>query len=289
MPFVGNPSGGGFRRKAPNSAQSPHAGVHGTAHSTVVDDAPVQTTESEERAPLLDGQHSSSRPHRSSGSSNSVIVSPSVRALAALSGSPLPISPQRIEAEATRRTSSVPRSRLQSPSSGLGSQRRATYPSSTANTADLIEAFPEPPLHHVRSRNSAPARMSLDMREAQAQFRDENCVQQQRAVANGAMRFVSQTHSATMITGPAQIPGEETVVPVTLTSHGRASSHKHGHLRARMSFRMGVDGAQESGEGEHEQAKWASHCFICQAKRAVHRVSSRWAGSRAHTRIRLTK
>lgn len=120
--------------------------------------------------PLLDGHHASSRlhyasgssqRHRSSNSSNSVIVSPSVRALAALSGSPIPMSPERAEAESSRRTSSIPRSRVRSPSNGLGSQNRFTYPSSTAKTADLIEAFPEPPQAQVRTRNSAPARMSL--------------------------------------------------------------------------------------------------------------------------------
>lgn len=120
--------------------------------------------------PLLDAHHASSRlhqssestqRHRSSGSSNSVIVSPSVRALAALSGSPVPLSPERVEAEAARRTSSIPRSRVRSPSNGHGSQKRFTYPSSTAKTADLIGAFPEPPHAQVRTRNSAPARMSL--------------------------------------------------------------------------------------------------------------------------------
>lgn len=120
--------------------------------------------------PLLDGHHASSRlhyasrssqHHRSSNSSNSVIVSPSVRALAALSGSPVPISLGRVEAEASRRTSSIPRSRVRSPSNGFGSQKRFTYPSSTAKTTDLISAFPEPPHAQVRTRNSAPARMSL--------------------------------------------------------------------------------------------------------------------------------
>ena len=120
--------------------------------------------------PLLDGHHASSRLRHSSGSgqrhlssdsSNSVIVSPSVRALAALSGSPVPISPERVEAEASRRTSFIPRSRVRSPANGPGRQKRFTYPSSTAKTADLISAFPEPPQAQVRTRNSAPARMSL--------------------------------------------------------------------------------------------------------------------------------
>lgn len=120
--------------------------------------------------PLLDGHHASSwlqcasgsgQQRRSSSSGNSVVISPSVRALAAMSGSPIPISPGRIEVEASRRTSSIPHSRVRSPSNGFGIQKRFTYPSSTAKTADLIQGFPEPPQAQVRTRNSAPARMSL--------------------------------------------------------------------------------------------------------------------------------
>ena len=129
--------------------------------STSSQDTPEEHQQHEDAVPLLDGHHTSSRPHRSSGFSNSVIVSPSVHALAALSGSALPISPDRVEAEAARRTSSVPRSRLRSPSNELGSMKRSTYPSSTVKTAELIEAFPDPPRARVRIRNSALARMSL--------------------------------------------------------------------------------------------------------------------------------
>lgn len=354
--------------------------------------------------PLLDGHHASSRLHYASGSSqeqhsstssNSVIVSPSVRALAALSGSPIPMSPERAEAEAARRTSSIPRSRVRSPSNGFGSQKRFTYPNSTAKTADLIGAFPEPPHAQVRTRNSAPARMSLfpnisglegrgsdesqfshhgrkrdtansnseqstlpivdsarspsasnawlsgalpsppecdgsadttatnsrpvrgeDVRYRQSgtpvydddvtslrevdqsddrdmaalldhpgspvscktgatryfsaasqmgmgprrsvastpvpvlsnvhvQARDENRVQQERAVANGALRFVSQTLGGTESTLAVR---EEEVVPVIVTKHGKACLHKKSSFRARRSDRSGVGGAQESEE-----------------------------------------
>jgi hypothetical protein len=419
---VGDASGGGFRRKPPRATQSSSPDSREAASYTDTDNSQEQGPRNEERLPLLDGHHTSSRPLRSSGSSNSVIVSPSVRALAALSGSPLPISPQQVEVEATRRRSSVPRSRLRSPSTGAGSSKRSTYPSSTANTAELIEAFPEPPHQQVRSRCSAPPRMSLfpalaaleeqspnvseaspvrlaahapagsgsgqsivrgfnnakspcasnvwlsgalpnpsecdgsadtaisnshpvrgeniryrqsgtpiydvdttslhDMDQAddltisaslspagsrtsgrtgatrffsavsqvetvlrnpeavrnsletQAQSRNETRVQQERAVANGALRFVAQSHSASTNTGVAQLVREETVVPVTLTSHGRECSHKFVHLRGRRSFRMEVDGVQESREGDDKPSKWARNCLICRAKRVSRRVST---------------
>lgn len=430
MPFAGTASASGLRRKLSPSAHSPRAGFDEAAGYTIADNTHEQGPRNEDIIPLLDGHHSSSQPYRSSGSSNSVIVSPSVRALAALSGSPLPISPQRVEAKTTRRTSSVPRSRLQSPSNGLGSRKRATYPSGTAKTADLIEAFPEPPRQQVRCRNSAPARMSLfpaligqenrgpnasesspvrpehassgsnprqsviyginnanspsasnawvsgalpnppecdgsadmdashnhpicgedlryrhsrtlmydvdttslqdlnqaedvamsaplsppgsptsgrtgatrffsaasqlgtalrsaeattpvlNMTDAQAQFRNENRVQQERAVANGALRFVSQSHSTSAGSGMVRLLREETVVPVALTSHGRACLHKNGHLRVRRSFRLGVDGAQESRGGEDEPSRWNRYCLICRAKSVVHRVS-KFAGGKA--------
>jgi hypothetical protein len=161
MPFVGNTSGGGFRRKQPPATQSSSPDSREAASYTNTDNSHEQGPRNEEGLPLLDGHHTSSRPQRSSGSSNSVVVSPSVRALAALSGSPLPISLQQVEVEATRRRSSLPRSRLRSPSNGLDSSKRSTYPSGTAKTADLIEAFPEPLHQQVRSRCSVPARTSL--------------------------------------------------------------------------------------------------------------------------------
>jgi hypothetical protein len=432
MPFVGNTSGGGFRRKQPPATQSSSPDSREAASYTNTDNSHEQGPRNEEGLPLLDGHHTSSRPQRSSGSSNSVIVSPSVRALAALSGSPLPISLQQVEVEATRRRSSLPRSRLRSPSNGLDSSKRSTYPSGTAKTADLIEAFPEPLHQQVRSRCSVPARTSLfpalaaleerspnvsetspvrreyasdgscsaqsmvrginsakspsasnvwlsgalpnpsecdgsadtaisnsrpvrgeDVRyrysgspiyavdttslhdmdqaedvimsatlgpagsptsgrtgatsflsavsqvgtalrnpeavvnssETQAQSRDENRVQQERAVANGALRFVSQSHSASTNTGVPQSFREEMIVPVTLTSHGRECSHEIAHLRGRRSFRMGVDGLQENRDGENEQSKRARYCLICRARRASRRVSK----SAEHTRSNVFK
>jgi hypothetical protein len=142
--------------------------------STSSQDTPEEQQRHEDAVPLLDGHHTSSRPHRSTGSSNSVIVSPSVRALAALSGSALPISPDRVEAEAARSTSSIPRSRLRSPSNELGSMKRSTYPNSTVKTAELIETFPDPPRPRVRIRNSAPARMSLFPQVAGSEERTSN-------------------------------------------------------------------------------------------------------------------
>jgi hypothetical protein len=107
-------------------------------------------------------RHAMSRPNQSSGSDNSVIVSSSVRALAALRGLPLPVSPEQMEAKTAQRSSSIPRSRVRSPVNGLGSQRRFSCPTSTMRTLDLIEAFPEPPSPRApRLRHSAPARMSL--------------------------------------------------------------------------------------------------------------------------------
>ena len=75
--------------------------------------------------------------------------------------------------------------------------------------------------------------------------RDESRVQQERAVANGALRFVSQTLSGT---GSTQAVREEVIVPVITTSHGRACLHKKGSSRAKRLNRAGVDGALESEE-----------------------------------------
>ena len=124
----------------------------------------LQLPRREEALPPSDShRHAMSRPRRSSESDNSVIISPSVRALAALRGLPLPVSPKHVEAAAARRSSSIPRSRVRSPVNGLGSsQRRFSYPTSTMRTVDLIEAFPEPPSPRVpRYSHSAPAKISL--------------------------------------------------------------------------------------------------------------------------------
>lgn len=103
---------------------------------------------SDDSVPLL----SNRRPSRDSN--YSIVVTPSVRALAAVNGTPLPVPSEQIATEVARRSSSIP--------SRLRSQRRASYPSSTAKTADLIEAFPRPPCTRMpRVRHSAPARMSL--------------------------------------------------------------------------------------------------------------------------------
>jgi hypothetical protein len=443
MPFVSTATIGGRRTKASPNAQSPRSDSNESASFyPETNNTSEPGLPNEERVPLLDGHRTSNQPRHSSGSGNSVIVSPSVRALAALSGSPLPVSPQHIEAETLRRTSSIPRSRLQSPSNGLGSRKRCTYHSSTAQTADLIEAFPEPPHHRLRSRNSVPARLSLfpalagleerctniselsptrlefaagsssrqsfirsndivcdpsvvnntkspsasnvwvsgalpnpprcdgsadtiisnshpvrgeDVRyrhsgtpvynvnttslqnidqadddtmvaslsppgspasgrtgmtrffsaasqigttlrspeattvatsqsEENSQSRDENRTQQERAVANGALRFVSHTHSApTSMEAPRS--AQSTNIPVTFTSHGKACTHKRSRLRP---FRLGIDGAQESGDCESEQSIRSQFCLTCQAKRVVGRLS-RLVRSGEHTRISLTK
>jgi hypothetical protein len=116
-----------------------------------------------EAIPLSDSRRpTATKPSRSSGSDNSVIISPSVRALAALRGLPLPVSPEQVEAETRRRSSSIPRSRVCSPVNGLGGgQRRFSYPTNTMRTVDLIEAFPSPPSQRTPRGHSAPARMSL--------------------------------------------------------------------------------------------------------------------------------
>jgi hypothetical protein len=119
----------------------------------------------EEAIPPLGSRLAATGPSRSSGSGSdtSVIISPSVRALAAIRDLPLPVSQEQVEAETRRRSSSIPRSRVRSPVNGAsGSQRRFSYPTSTMRTVDLLEAFPEPPSPRVpRSSRSAPARMSL--------------------------------------------------------------------------------------------------------------------------------
>lgn len=115
----------------------------------------------EDETPLLDSRDDSQR-HRPTSSDDSVVVSPSARALAALSELPLPVSTARIAAQTARRSSSIPRSRLQSPEHGTGSGRRSTYPSCTMKTSDMIKAFPEPPpWNALRLKPASPALMSL--------------------------------------------------------------------------------------------------------------------------------
>ena len=116
----------------------------------------------EEAVPPSKRRRAMNRPRRSSGSGNSVIVSPSVRALAALRGLPLPVPAEHVEAETARLSAPIPRSKVRSPVNGLGSQRRFSDPTSTMRTVDLIKSFPQPPSARTpRSRHSAPARMSL--------------------------------------------------------------------------------------------------------------------------------
>lgn len=420
MPLIG---GGDRCRESSPSVCSPQPCSQATACYTITDDGRRQHSQREEEVPLLDNHHIPSQPRNSLSSSDSVVVSPSARALAALQGSPLSVPSQRVEAEVSRRTSSIPRSRLQSPSNGLGCQKRATYPGSTAKTAELIEAFPQPPAQKVRSRNSAPASMSLfpmiaafgerradvsessnnrlehvsadcsseqsivrgvdgarspsasnvwvsgalpntgldgsadttittshpvrgeivryrhsgtpvydietaslqDMdqaddlamtaslshpgspatgktgatrffsaasrltpmpeyplssisapaaADAETQCREITHVQQERAVANGALRFVSHATMALASFGTVGPPTRrDTIVPVTMTSHARTGLHRHASLRSRMPSRYGTDGTHERGESSNEDLRQSRHCLICQAKRLVNRVS----------------
>lgn len=436
MPVVGAGITGRLCRESSSSTCSAQPCAQGIARDDITDDSRRQRLQSEERVPLLDGRHAPDRPQDSLSSSNSVVVSPSIRALAALQGTPMSVSPQRVEAEVARRTSSIPRSRRASPSNGLGSLKRATYPSGTAKTADLIEAFPQPSAQQVRSRNSAPASMSIfptntvatehcktvaessdnrlehvvtpcssehsiirmvdgtrspsasnvwvsgalpnpavdgsadtancisrsirgeagryrhsgtpvhdigtaslrDMDEAddsamaatlshpgspatgktgatrffsaashmvvmpeypvsptsapaasilEAQNRDEYRVQQERAVANGALRFVSHAPSTVANHEAAISARRETVVPVTMTSHGRACSHKRTRLRSKRPSVYGHDGTQEGGDGGIEQSKQSRYCLMCQAKGLVRRISRLLSGGRKDTRSGL--
>jgi hypothetical protein len=169
-PYVGGPLNG-FRRSRRKifsselleSRRSGSEDPFGLVHAQGIR---AQLQRRQEVVPPADSRlrrRAMSRPSRSSGSDNSVIISPSVRALAAVRGLPLPVSPEQVEAEARRRSSSIPRSRVCSPVNRLGStQRRFSYPTNTMRTVDLIEAFPEPPCSRTpRSSQSAPARMSL--------------------------------------------------------------------------------------------------------------------------------
>jgi len=164
-PYVGEPfTGVGRRRKVFSSSlmDSQRSGLSEDL-AEMLSARRVQLPRRGEAIPqLVTCRRAVSRPSRSSGSDNSVAVSPSVRALAAARGLPLPVSPEQVDVQTARRSSSIPRSRAWSPVNGLGSQRRFSYPTSTMRTLDLIEAFPEPPSPRVpRSRHSAPARMSL--------------------------------------------------------------------------------------------------------------------------------
>ena len=171
-PFVGGVAVGFGQRRGRRkmvSSSAPSSSVIGSRRSESDDLVGLGST----HLPRRGMASSSSRNHpaatgqgHSSESDNSVIVSPSVRALAALRGLPLPVSPDQVKAETWRQSSSIPRSRVRSPVTlnGVDSQRRAvSYPTSTMRTVDLIEAFPDPPSspRTPRFRHSAPTRMSL--------------------------------------------------------------------------------------------------------------------------------
>ena len=163
-PYVGGPVTGFRRRRKVFSSSLLESQRSGSEDlGGLVSTHRAQLSRREEAGLPVVSRLAATRQSRSSGSDSSVIISPSVRALAALRGLPLPVSPEQVEAETTRRSSSIPRSRVRSPVNGLGgSQRRFSYPTSTMRTVDLIEAFPEPPSPRVpRSSRSAPARMSL--------------------------------------------------------------------------------------------------------------------------------
>jgi hypothetical protein len=98
-----------------------------------------------------------------------------------------------------------------------------------------------------RSLASTPAPVISNVH---VQARDESRHQQERAVANGALRFVSPTLGGA---GSAQAVREEVVVPVSITSHGKACLHKRLSFRAQKSKRGGVDGAAQ--ESEEKQSR----------------------------------
>jgi hypothetical protein len=164
-PYVGGPVTGFARRRrkvfSSSLLESQRSGSEDLGG--LLSSHRVQLPRREEAIPPLGSRLAATRPSRSSRSDTSVIISPSVRALAAIRGLPLPVSPEQVEVETTRRSSSIPRSRVRSPANGAsGSQRRFSYPTSTMRTVDLLEAFPEPPSPRMpRSSRSAPARMSL--------------------------------------------------------------------------------------------------------------------------------
>jgi hypothetical protein len=125
------------------------------------------------------------------------------------------------------------------------------------------------PRHSVAS-TPAPVVSNVD-----GQSRDVNRVQQERAVANGALRFVSQRFSGT---GSSLAVREEVVVPVAMTNHGKACLHRKRSLHAQRSDQSGTDGAQGSKEKQSRQDR---HCLFCRAKKVANRIS-RLVGSRDH-------
>jgi hypothetical protein len=218
-PYAGGPVTG-FRRQrrkvfSSSLLESQRSGSEDLADLRSTHGIRVQLPQRREEAiPPLGSRLAATRPSRSSESDTSVIVSPSVRALAALRGLPLPVSPEQVEAETTRRSSSIPRSRVRSPVNGAsGSQRRFSYPTSTMRTVDLLEAFPEPPSPRVpRSSRSAPARMSLfpavaGLRERSGNVQSTPSPSKKRLeVLESVVESAKKRKRASASSGPLQAP-----------------------------------------------------------------------------------
>lgn len=161
VPYSGKVTGRRRLQKHSWQDRSTCSGSDGHVNGVISQSTPALPSRRDDDVPLL-GIERNHPPQQSSDSRNSVIVGRAARALAALSDKPLPVAPARLEREFSRRSVSLPRSRLQSPAFGARSLRRSTYPSDTPRTMDLIEAFPEPPSASLlRLNHAGPTRMSL--------------------------------------------------------------------------------------------------------------------------------
>lgn len=216
-PYVGGPVTGFRRRRKVFSSsllESQRSGSEDVADLRSTHGIRLQPSRRGEAIPPLGSRLAATRPSRSSRSDTSVIISPSVRALAALRDLPLPVSPEQVEAETRRRSSSIPRSRVCSPVNGASiNQRRFSYPTSTMRTVDLIEAFPEPPSPRMpRSSRSAPARMSLfpavaDLRERNGNVQGTESPSKKRLeVLESVVESAKKRKRASASSGPLQAP-----------------------------------------------------------------------------------
>lgn len=90
---------------------------------------------------------------------------------------------------------------------------------------------------------------------SQAADNIEFLAQRDRAVANGALRFVSRKFSAATSAATGRSAKQEDIVPVTVTSHGRTGLHLTAKIRGKASFGGRFDGAEEVSPSQLNESR----------------------------------
>lgn len=143
------------------------------------------------------------------------------------------------------------------------------------------------------SRKSEQAILLPTVSNAQIQEVAEGQTQRDRAVANGALRFVSQRYSLATTAGPSQAGSWEVITPATPPSDVIPCLHRTGMPRKRKSFiRSRVGEFRGSPKDKASQSNREGRCVKCRSKRAIQRVvegvKRRSVQKQHHPRMRET-